>query len=74
MSKTTADLIVAIKSIPYAFGVENVWYLTDKDFQSGNRKGENKALAKLLDITPGAKPAADVIRLFKKDVNYVKPN
>lgn len=71
--KTTNDLLITIQSIPYAFGIENAWYLTDKTYQSGLRKGENKFLAKLIDITPVVKPFADVIRLSKKDVNYVDP-
>lgn len=73
MTKTTEDLIKAIKSLTYAFGVENAWYLKDAEYKSGPRKGEHKTIASLLDILPGVKPIVDVYRQSKKDVPYIAP-
>lgn len=64
MSKTIADLIKVVKSVPYAFGIDN------SEYQSGPRKGENKFIASGLDILPVIKPITDVVRLHKDDVPF----
>lgn len=66
LSKTIGDTIDVFTSIQYAFDIEGSTY------KKGIHKGENKFLASLLDITPGAKPIADVIRM-NKDIAYEEP-
>ncbi len=58
--KTTGDLMGVVAALPYAFGIEGSIYT------KGPKKGENKLLAKLVDITPVVHPIADVARLTKK--------
>lgn len=65
--KTNRDLFNAISNIPYIFGIEDIGYLTDKEYDKGPRVNENKGLASLIDITPGVKPIADIIRNFKDE-------
>ena len=68
LAKTTSDLLHAVIAIPHIFGVQG-----KKDiYASGSRKDENKALAKLIDLTPGAAPVARVLRNFK-DIKYQSP-
>ena len=68
LAKTTSDLLHAVIAIPHIFNAQG-----KKDiYASGSRKGENKALAKLIDLTPGAAPVARVLRNFK-DIKYQSP-
>lgn len=68
LAKTTWDIIGAIKALPHIIGDDK------KDFyKSGPRKGENKAVAKIIDVTPVLAPTAKVVRTFK-DQKYQKPN
>lgn len=66
ISKTIGDTIDVLTTIPYAFDIEGSTY------KKGIHKGENKFLASLLDITPGAKPVADIFRMGK-DIPYEEP-
>ncbi len=66
LAKTTSDVINCMVAFPHIFGLQG-----KKDvYDSGSRKGENKFLAKAIDVTPIAAPIAKVARNFKKDVKY----
>lgn len=65
--KTIRDLSNAVINIPYIFGIEDIGYLTDKEYKKGQRADENKGIASLLDIIPIVHPITDVIRDFKKE-------
>lgn len=56
--KSTEDVIKALKATQYLLGGKNSTYT------KGKHANENKAIAAFLDMTPIAKPIADVIRNF----------
>lgn len=56
--KSTGDLIKALKATQYLLGGKN------SEYTKGKHANENKAIAAYLDVTPIAKPIADVIRNF----------
>jgi hypothetical protein len=56
--KSTEDLIKALKATQYLLGGKN------SEYTKGKHANENKAIAAYLDVTPIAKPIADVIRNF----------
>ena len=64
LMKTTHDLINVVTSFPYIFGIEG------SEYTSGSRKGENKFVAKAMDVTPILAPIVKVARNFKGDVKY----
>lgn len=68
MVKTINDVSKAIRYMPYAFGAEEIMpdLYKDPEYKSGPRKGENKAIASLIDIIPGIKQFADIYRMSKK--------
>ena len=66
LMKTTSDVINCVVAFPHIFGLQG-----KKDvYQSGSRKGENKFIAKAVDVTPIIAPIAKVARNYKKDVKY----
>lgn len=64
LAKTTYDLIHVVGAFPYIFGGK------DSRYKAGDRKDENKFVAKVIDMTPIVAPIAKVARKFKKDVKY----
>lgn len=63
LAKTTHDLIGVVTAFPHIFGLQG-----DKDiYQSGDRAGENKFLAKMIDATPVLSPIAKTTRMFKDE-------
>ena len=58
MIKSIGDLIKALKATQYLLGGKN------SEYTKGKHANENKAIAAYLDVTPIAKPIADVIRNF----------
>jgi hypothetical protein len=69
MFKTVQDLLQVIDNIP------SLLQLTDHpEYQRGPRKGENRFLAQLKDVTVGIKPITDVYRIFAKEgIPYQAP-
>ena len=68
LNKTISDVNTAIWNLGHLTG------LTDEPtYKKGFRKGENKGLATLADITPVIKPIVDLWRTSKDDVAYTEP-
>lgn len=61
MTKLVDDLWDTFKYTPYAL------YLGEYKYEAGPKKGENKFYSKLISLTPGAKSAQDVYRLFNEE-------
>lgn len=59
--KTHKDLLKVIYNIPYIFGIEN------SEYTKGRKKGENKFISSLIDITPVVKPLIDIKRTFNNE-------
>jgi hypothetical protein len=66
MLKTTGDMIKALKATQYLLGGKG------SEYTKGKHANENKAIAAYLDMTPIAKPIADVVRNFNGQ-KYTEP-
>jgi hypothetical protein len=59
--KTHKDLLKVVYNVPYIFGIEG------SEYTKGRKKGENKFISSVIDVTPVVKPLVDIKRTFNKE-------